>query len=252
MLNAFWRKEWQEIWREGTAWALGGLFLFLAAIVPVSFRYLPELWFVDLFPSVSFFLRTQEEGASIVFLLIWVALGSLAMILWGIGSIAYEWRSGQLRLVLAKSSAGGGILLGKWLADCSLLLLVMGASFILFNQLCRGLFPYSLAWRPTLFALLLLALYLAFVLALAIFWGAWLRRPGWSALLTVASLLVQFLFLPPFLAWAPVMLINLSQAAAFSQPLSWLELAPGANALLVSLLLLLLAGLFISRPRGNR
>ncbi len=252
MLSAFWRKEWQEIWREGTAWVLGGLFLIVAAIVPTSFRFLPELWFVELFPSVSLFLRTQEEGASIVFLLIWAVLGSLVMILWGIGSIAYEWRSGQLRLVLAKSSSGGGILLGKWLADCSLLLLVMGASFILFNQLCRWLFPYSLAWRPTFFALLLLALYLAFTLALSIFWGALLRRPGWSALFAVASLLPQFLLPPPFLTLAPVMLINLSQAAAFSRPLSWLELPSGASALLVSLLLLLLAELFLSRPHSNR
>jgi ABC-type transport system involved in multi-copper enzyme maturation permease subunit len=252
MLNAFWRKEWQEILREGTAWAMGGLFLFLAAIVPIAFRFLPELWLVELFPSVSLFLRTQEEGASIVFLLIWAVLGSLVMILWGIGSIAYEWRSGQLRLVLAKSSSGAGLLLGKWMADCSLLLLVMGASFFLFNQLCRWFFPYSLAWRPTFFALLLLALYLAFVLALAIFWSAWLRRPGWSAMFVVASLLPQFFLPAPFLALAPVTLVNLSQAAAFSRPLSWLELTPGVSALLAALLLLLLAGFFLSRARWNR
>jgi hypothetical protein len=247
MFRAFWFKEWGEIRREGTPWVLGVLFLSLGAIVPLAFRYLPELWLVELFPSLSLFLRSQEEGSGIIFLVLWAVLGGLVMILWGSGSVAYEWRSGQLRLPFLKSPSGFGLVTGKWLADCLLLWATIGGSFFLYSLLSRFLFPYALAWRTLLPVMALLGLFLSFLLALAFFWSSLLRRPGWSIFFSLFSLLPHF-FLPFHLQQlSPVQLLFIARSGLPVPLTISSDLLPVLVTLALSFLLMVVAGWFLAR-----
>ncbi len=227
-LWALTKKEFLEALRNYKLIIVPIVFIFLAALQPVTFYYLPDIMKLASFSEgaiIQIPIPTAEETIYSIYGQL-AQVGLIIIILISMGTISNEIKNGVAETILSKPIKRSSYLLAKWILYFTLTI----GSFIL--ALLAGKYYTTAiigesAWLPVIQSSAVVILYLLLFLALNLLLSTILKSSiaagGITILLTIifsliASFSLKFWFLPSYL-------LTLSKAILFEQNLAYTGLS---------------------------
>ncbi|KTD84373.1 ABC transporter permease subunit [Paenibacillus etheri] len=208
------RKEMLEMARSYKLIWIPVVFIILGIMQPLTTYYLPEILKASGDVPPGLLEGYEIPSAAVVMAQALGQYGTIGMLVLALGSmntLAGERYSGTLELILVRPVSPVAIVLAKWFAQLTLLVVALGlgaAGAAYYTEQLIG----SLSWGDVIAASGVYGLWLLCVVSATLLFSAFLRPPvaAFLALALMAGLSLGLSILPAWFDWTPAALSGLS------------------------------------------
>lgn len=220
----FYRKEMLDMSRSFKLIWIPIVFAILGITQPIISVFMPEI--LEMSGGVPPEMLSLYETPSSAMVMVQVlsqysTMGVLILVLAGMNSVSGERHGGTAELIMVRPISSFSIMIAKWVAQCTQLLIAFGfgyiASFYYTYQMIG-----SLSWTSGLASFGLYSLWLILAMTITLLFSTILRGAG-AAFVTLAILALLSLLnslLPTWFTWSPARLSSLAAEVLIGNTLS--------------------------------
>ncbi|MHA0858439.1 ABC transporter permease [Paenibacillus sp. CMAA1364] len=211
------QKEMLEMSRSFRLLWIPIVFAILGIMQPIVSLYMPEIMKMSGgVPPEMFSLYVVPSSAEVMIQVLsqYSSLGILILVLAGMNSVSGERYGGTAELLMVRPISYVAIIISKWLAQCTQVLLAFGlgyATAFLYTYQMIG----SLSWSSSLLSFGLYGLWLVLAVTLTLLFSTLLRgaAAAFVTLSILACLSLLYGVLPSWFTWSPARLSSFATEA---------------------------------------